>query len=379
MHTTIKRIILMLLTILLCVSGSMVTYAQTSKEALHNAKQELEQKERIVEQKEQEKQQVNQEIDSIQQELVSLYNEITTNKEAMAKTEQKIVETNQLIEKKKEEIVVTEDKILGRSGIMKQRAVSLQQNDSVNVMINIFFESNSISDFIQRASAVSALMDADKDILNAQKEDLLQIEKDKKEIDRQEQTLKEDQNLLATQQLELDRNLETRQQSLTIVQEKYTQILEQVALAEQDKAGIVSQMQDIQAKISNEQEAAKARVATASASPSPSPTPAPSQNDVGVALNGKEMYVTATAYSHEDSGSITAAGYNIKENPNMKLIAVDTSVIPMGTKVWVEGYGVAIAGDTGGAIKGHKIDVLVPSSAAARQWGRKTVKIIILN
>jgi 3D (Asp-Asp-Asp) domain-containing protein len=373
MHTTIKRIILMLLTLLLCVSGSMVTYAQTSNEALHNAKQALEQKERIVEQKEQEKQQVNQEIDSIQQELVSLYNEITTNKEEMAKTEQKIVETNQLIEKKKEEIVVTEDKILARSGIMKQRAVSLQQNDSVNVMINIFFESDSISDFIQRASAVSALMDADKDILNAQKEDLLQIEKDKKEIDKQEQRLKEDQNLLATQQLELDRNLETRQQSLTIVQEKYTQILEQVALAEQDKAGIVSQMQDIQAKISNEQEAAKARVTTASAAP------APSQNDVGVALNGKEMYVTATAYSPEESGSITAAGYNIKANPNMKLIAVDTSVIPMGTKVWVEGYGVAIAGDTGGAIKGHKIDVLVPTKAAALQWGRRTVKIIILD
>ena len=44
----------------------------------------------------------------------------------------------------------------------------------------------------------------------------------------------------------------------------------------------------------------------------------------------------------------------------MKLIAVDPSVIPLGSKVWVEGYGVAIAGDTGGAIKGNKIDVLMP-------------------
>ena len=43
----------------------------------------------------------------------------------------------------------------------------------------------------------------------------------------------------------------------------------------------------------------------------------------------------------------------------MKLIAVDPSVIPLGSKVWVEGYGVAIAGDTGGAIKGNKIDVLM--------------------
>ena len=61
----------------------------------------------------------------------------------------------------------------------------------------------------------------------------------------------------------------------------------------------------------------------------------------------------------------------------MKLIAVDPSVIPLGSRVWVEGYGEAIAADTGGAIKGHKIDVLMSSDAAARQWGRKTVKIIV--
>ena len=96
--------------------------------------------------------------------------------------------------------------------------------------------------------------------------------------------------------------------------------------------------------------------------------------------NAKELYVSATAYSHESSiTGLTATGYNVKANPNMKLIAVDPSVIPLGTKVWVEGYGEAIAGDTGGAIKGHKIDVLMPSSAQAISWGRKTVKIVILN
>ena len=94
----------------------------------------------------------------------------------------------------------------------------------------------------------------------------------------------------------------------------------------------------------------------------------------------KELYVSATAYSHESSiTGLTATGYNIKANPNMKLIAVDPSVIPLGTKEWVEGYGEAVAGDTGGAIKGHKIDVLMPSSAQAISWGRKTVKIVILN
>ncbi|UZN00889.1 3D domain-containing protein [Lysinibacillus sp. MHQ-1] len=53
------------------------------------------------------------------------------------------------------------------------------------------------------------------------------------------------------------------------------------------------------------------------------------------------------------------------------MVAVDPSVIKLGSKVWVEGYGTAIAGDTGGAIKGNKIDILVQTDAQARNWGRK--------
>ena len=96
---------------------------------------------------------------------------------------------------------------------------------------------------------------------------------------------------------------------------------------------------------------------------------------------GKEFYVTATAYTPNCNGcsGITATGVDIKSNPNMKLIAVDPPVIPLGSKVWVEGYGYAIAADTGGAIKGNKIDVLVSSQSAAKNWGRKKVRIKVLN
>ncbi|MEH7074302.1 3D domain-containing protein [Neobacillus drentensis] len=374
MQTTRKRIILVLLTIILSVSGSMVTYAQTNTQALHNAKQELEQKQRIVEQTAQEKQSVNQEIEKIQQDLNALYTDITKNKQAMAKTQQKIDETNQMIEQKKQEIVVLEDKILARKGIMKQRAVSLQQSDNIDVIINLFFESDSISDFIQRASAVSTLMDADKDILGSQEEDLQQIEDDKKEIDRQEQILEDDQKELADQQQALDQNMQKRQQTLTVMQQKYSQIVKQMALAEQEKAGIESQMKEIQANIKREQEEAKARATASKSKKAPS-----TENEVNAAIKGKEMYVSATAYSPEESFHITAAGYNIRKHPNMKLIAVDPRVIPLGKKVWVEGYGVAIAGDTGGAIKGHKIDVLLPTTSQCIQWGRRTVKIIVLD
>src|SRR5699024_8502909 len=69
------------------------------------------------------------------------------------------------------------------------------------------------------------------------------------------------------------------------------------------------------------------------------------------------LTVEATAYSATSMGGITATGMDLNENPGAKVIAVDPSVIPLGSKVHVEGYGEAVAGDTGGAIKGNKIDL----------------------
>ncbi|HSI67458.1 MAG TPA: 3D domain-containing protein, partial [Planococcus sp. (in: firmicutes)] len=96
---------------------------------------------------------------------------------------------------------------------------------------------------------------------------------------------------------------------------------------------------------------------------------------------GKEFYVSATAYTAFCTGcsGITATGINLKDNPGLKVIAVDPSVIPLGSKVWVEGYGNAIAGDTGGAIKGNKIDLFMPDRSDALAFGRKQVKVKILN
>jgi len=95
---------------------------------------------------------------------------------------------------------------------------------------------------------------------------------------------------------------------------------------------------------------------------------------------GKEFYVNSTAYTANCNGcsGVTATGVNLKANPNAKVIAVDPSVIPLGTKVYVEGYGYATASDTGGAIRGNKIDVFFPSKSQAYQWGTKRVKVKIV-
>lgn len=95
----------------------------------------------------------------------------------------------------------------------------------------------------------------------------------------------------------------------------------------------------------------------------------------------KQIRMEATGYTAYCTGcsGTTATGINLRANPNAKVIAVDPRVIPLGTKVWVEGYGYAIAGDTGGAIKGYKIDVHFATKSQAYAWGRRTVLVKILN
>lgn len=106
----------------------------------------------------------------------------------------------------------------------------------------------------------------------------------------------------------------------------------------------------------------------------------PSRGD-SAAVAGRTITMQATAYNWNcatcDGRGLTATGYNLKANPD-GVIAVDPRVIPLGTKVYVEGYGYAIARDTGGAIKGNRIDVHLRSISAARQYGRRTVKVTII-
>lgn len=109
----------------------------------------------------------------------------------------------------------------------------------------------------------------------------------------------------------------------------------------------------------------------------------------GKALYKSAIKARATAYTADfastgkrpgDSGfARTASGTTVRRNPDgYSSIAVDPSVIPLGTKLYVEGYGYAIAEDTGGAIKGNTIDVFFDTAAECTQWGVKYVNVYIL-
>ncbi|EJQ74536.1 3D domain-containing protein [Bacillus mycoides] len=412
-----KRISSLVLAGMIVLSSTVAVKAESNDEKLNNMQQQLQQNDADMQKKEQEKQAVSKEIQGIENELHNLNNTIAKNKEDQAAIQRKIDETHKQIEQKKADIIVLEDKVLARKDIMKKRMVSVQNSSNTSLVVEVVVESKNFADFIQRMNAVTTILEADKEILRLQEQDLRQIEEDKKAIDEKEASLVVDKQKLAKAQADLQDNLKKRQDNLQTVQAKYNQIASQLNLAAEEKAKVEANMKAVQETIAREQEAAriaaeerakaeaaakaeqeelaKAKAAAAKQKEEQAAKPAepvakdttPAKPDPKPAQGGKEFYVTATAYTADPSENgykpgetvKSKLGHNLTANPNMKLIAVDPAVIPLGSTVYVENYGTAIAGDTGSAIKGHIIDLLMPDSATANNWGRRSVKVTILN
>jgi 3D (Asp-Asp-Asp) domain-containing protein len=110
-------------------------------------------------------------------------------------------------------------------------------------------------------------------------------------------------------------------------------------------------------------------VAPAAAQPEATTLSYPAEEPRSVAASGAQtLTVSATAY---DLPGHTATGLPV----GWGIVAVDPSVIPLGTHMMIPGYGEAVAADTGGAVVGDTIDIWFPTSAQAAAWGRRTVTI----
>ncbi len=106
-----------------------------------------------------------------------------------------------------------------------------------------------------------------------------------------------------------------------------------------------------------------------------------SQSTSSSSSGGSWQTFTATSYTAFCNGcsGVTATGIDLRANPDANVIAVDPSVIPLGSRVEVKGYGTFLAADTGGAIKGRKIDIFIPDRDKVRAFGRKSVQIRVLD
>ncbi|KGX91088.1 peptidoglycan-binding protein [Pontibacillus halophilus JSM 076056 = DSM 19796] len=96
---------------------------------------------------------------------------------------------------------------------------------------------------------------------------------------------------------------------------------------------------------------------------------------------GQTMTMEATAYTANCEGctGVTATGIDLNANPDQKVIAVDPDIIPLGSEVYVEGYGKAVAGDIGGDIQGNRIDIYHQSHSDAINFGRQDVEVTVLD
>ncbi len=145
------------------------------------------------------------------------------------------------------------------------------------------------------------------------------------------------------------------------------QIAEAVAAAEAAQASASVQTAVAESAPSISSIGAQTIVDTPEPLPQPSPQPSP---QAPVAQTGKTLTVVATAYILRGTTATgIPTGYGV--------VAVDPTVIPLGTRMTIPGYGEAVAADTGGAIKGLRIDVWVPTLAEAAQWQWKTVTITL--
>lgn len=189
-------------------------------------------------------------------------------------------------------------------------------------------------------------------------------------------TLKQEKKELENNLIDARRENEDMSRSLTDMNDNITQL-------KNDKEKLQVDLSTLKTEVKTLQEAEKKQsVKEPTVTKVSAKEKQPKIEQLSTKPSEKTYTMEATAYTAYCAGCSGITRWNeldLRANPNMKVIAVDPSVIPLGSKVWVEGYGEAIAADTGGAIKGHRIDLFVPTESAAMKWGRKTVTLKIIS
>lgn len=228
---------------------------------------------------------------------------------------------------------------------LAKRLCTTYKSDDVGYL-EVILGSDNFSEFLDRVDLMSMIADEDKQLINS--------------INDVRQSEEEKLTTLSQKQEELD--------SLIVeLGDARTNLVDAQADRQATVAEIETQMQSNQEQLTQLQAEAAAietrmdELQTAAEDTGSDDTPPPA--------GGTSMTMTATAYC---MAGTTATGMPVGRG----VIAVDPSVIPLGTSVYVSGYGDAIAADIGGAITGNTIDVWLPCGEAYA-WGTRTVEVTV--
>ena len=347
---------------------------------------------------------LNSEIANINIEIDQINTKLKDNETQIANTETEIESTKALLEQ-------TEIEIAEKEAILSKRLRNIQKSDLMSNMLAYLLASESLTDIFDRFDAVSKIVSLDKELISGVKEkkETLTVTMDElssKETSLQalkeetENSLKELESKKAEQETKMAKlNEEQAKASEVIETNEQKLIAHSVSIIE--SSNTVSELQDAistltyliptlnsstviatandsiyqgNLKVEEINAKAEAEAAIPSRGESITDTSTPGESSGSTALSTLTMQ--STAYT---GGTLTATGSKPVYNPGgISTIAVDPSVIPLGSKVYVSGYGIAIAADTGGAINGNIIDLYFNSEADCIAWGRRNVTVEIL-
>ncbi len=348
---------------------------------------------------------IQKEKNAVEQEITQLQADVSTRLEEVSQITIALDELRQEIAQHKETITETEEDIEVQEVVVQERfeyaadqLQALQKNEVNQNMILGLLQAESLSELIGKVVAVTRLTGASEDrLIEAQEEqeklDALQQELlvQKEALDGKETETVQQKEQLDTKVAQLQTDLAASETQLSELTAEEDQIRTEIAAAqkaaqekaarEEAKTQAQAKDQPAEEKNAETQEASTVQTASSSASeqtkaPESKPTPEPKPQEKAA---GSWMSFQSTGYSTQQAGlsTHTATGIDLRVNP--RVIAVDPSVIPLNSLVEIEGLGVYIAGDTGGAINGRIIDIHYPSVGQALSWGRRNVNIRILN
>ncbi|MDU5262411.1 MAG: 3D domain-containing protein [Clostridium celatum] len=328
-------------------------------------------------------------IEELNNEIATINSQLAENKEAINSIETQIQSTEAKLEQTKEEIEQAQI-------ILDNRVRNMYKTNISSNMIVSIITSTSISDLFSRIQSISKIISTDKEILS-------DINEKKDSLNKDIDTLSSKNNELKTLQATIENDLkvvEEKKQEQEEYSDKLNAEKEAVfAVIEENEKTLISKPLSIANSetdsVSELQNAidtlnsyipllnsstiinmAKEGISNAESRISElnKPIVPTTSTEIGTVIKTLTMESTAY-YGH----GITASGLKPVRNPDgISTIAVDPNVIPLGTKVYVSGYGLAIAADTGGAIKGNIIDVFLNTNEECISWGRRNVTVQIL-
>lgn len=320
--------IIMMLTLTITINGNVfaapTTNASTTLKETQDNKKELQVK-----------------VQKLDKEVDEVLAKIDKSKKDMNKVAQDIKDTHA-------KLAVVENNSKAQEDLFRKR-VRAMYISGTDGYVDIILTSENLSDFISRVDMVKKVIGFDKNIITK-----LKAERDS--IVKQKENLNSANNKLAALKERNENTLSTLSKDIKEQKELLSKA------TEKEKALIAS-------------DNASKQLASANSTSSKGGTL--SRGSSKSISYSKAMQMNATAYSGD---GITASGTATNRDANgYSTIAVDPRVIPLGSTVYVEGYGYAVAEDTGGDIKGNRIDVFFPSESEAQNWGRRNVNVYIVN